>query len=77
MSRSRRQRDKSMTVFHGLTAEGEHITTHIGNDFTDGNRGMSHAVAGAKKFINSRRRFRDKAALQRNLAEGQYDTERN
>jgi TfoX/Sxy family transcriptional regulator of competence genes len=36
---------------------------HIGDDCTNGHRGMSRAVRGAKKFVNSRRRFHEKAAL--------------
>lgn len=35
----------------------------IGNDFTKGHRGMARAVHGAKKFINSRRRFHERMAL--------------
>lgn len=44
-------------------------TTRIGNDFTDGHRGMAHAVKGAKKFLNSRTRFHVKQSLK----EGNYD----
>ena len=51
--------------FHG-TADlaGRHLTSgYYGYEFTDGHRGMARAVAGAKKFIRSRRRFHDKMAL--------------
>lgn len=34
----------------------------IGNDFSDGHRGMAHSVKGAKKFVRSRFRFHEKAA---------------
>ena len=42
---------------------GKRFNTRIGNDFTNGHRGMARAVKGAKKFINSRRRFHEKMAL--------------
>ena len=65
MSRSRRQRDKSMSEFSGNDPlSGKRFNTRIGNDFT-GRRGMAHAVKGAKKFIRSRRRFHSKAALRK------------
>ncbi|MEM7215324.1 MAG: hypothetical protein AAF423_07250 [Pseudomonadota bacterium] len=35
----------------------------IGFCFTDGNRGMAKAKRGAKKFVRSRIRYHDKAAL--------------
>ena len=37
----------------------------IGNDFTNGHRGMARSVRGAKKFVRSRIRFHDKAATRR------------
>ncbi len=63
MSRSRTHRDKSMSTFSmvdGLT--GKRINTRIGNDFTNGRRGMARAVAGAKKYGHSRRRASEKNA---------------
>jgi hypothetical protein len=33
----------------------------IGNDFSDGARGMAHAVRGAKKYVRSRFRFHENA----------------
>ena len=38
-------------------------------DFNDGHRGMAASVAGAKKFVNSRFRFHEKAATRRLAAE--------
>lgn len=36
---------------------------YITHSFTDGNRGMAKAKRGAKKFVRSRVRHHDKAAL--------------
>lgn len=44
---------------------GKWFGAQIGNDFTNGHRGMARAVKGAKKFINSRRRFHERLALRR------------
>ena len=64
MSRSRPQKDKSMSQFTGYDSlSGQHFNTSIGNDFNKGRRGMARAVKGAKKFINSRRRFHERMAL--------------
>lgn len=53
-----------MSTFTGYDSlSSVHFNTHIGNDFTNGNRGMARAVKGAKKFINSRRRFHERMAL--------------
>jgi hypothetical protein len=35
------------------------------HDFTNGHRGMARAAKGAKKFINSRRRFHERMALRK------------
>ena len=43
-------------------------SARIGNDFTEGRRGMARSAKGAKKFVNSRFRFHEKAATAR-LAE--------
>ncbi len=37
----------------------------IGNDFTNGNRGMAKSKRGAKKFVRSRTRFHDNAATKK------------
>lgn len=37
------------------------VSAWIGNDFTDGNRGMAKAKRGAKKYMNSRIRVKQKA----------------
>lgn len=37
----------------------------IGNDFTNGHRGMAKSVRGAKKYVRSRVRFHDNAATKR------------
>ena len=65
--------DKSM---HGWSRKSEFadiiIGASIGNDFTDGHRGMAHAVKGAKKFVRSRIRFHEKQKtreLERNYEE--------
>jgi hypothetical protein len=41
------------------------IGASIGNDFTDGNRGMAKAKHGAKKFVRTRTRFHENAATKR------------
>lgn len=71
MSDSRRQRDKSLSEYHGKAATGKRIIAHkLGNDFTDGHRGMARAVKGAKKYVRSRTRFHNKMEL-RNLHLGE------
>jgi hypothetical protein len=37
----------------------------IGNDFTNGHRGMARSASGAKKYVRSRFRFHEKAATKR------------
>lgn len=70
MSRSRHQIDRSMSEFQGRDdLSGRTFNTSIPNDFTDGHRGMARAVKGAKKYINSRRRFWEKQAICNNDAE--------
>ena len=39
------------------------IGASIGNDFTNGHRGMAKSARGAKKFVRSRFRFHEKIAL--------------
>lgn len=55
--------DKSLHG-HGVVSElaDKHIGAHIGNDFTDGHRGMARAVKGAKKFVRTRLRAAENAA---------------
>lgn len=70
MSKSRKQRDKSMSGFAGRSEfSNASVHTWIGNDFTCGNRGMAKAVRGAKKFVRSRIRFHDKAETRKLLKE--------
>lgn len=40
----------------------------IGNDFTNGRRGMAKAVRGAKKFVRSRIRFAENQQLRKEIA---------
>lgn len=49
----------------------------IGNDFSNGNRGMAKAVRGAKKFVRSRVRFHENAETKRlaQQAMSENDTE--
>lgn len=41
---------------------GKSFGASIGNDFTKGNRGMTKAKRGAKKFVRSRTRHHENAA---------------
>jgi hypothetical protein len=43
----------------------KHIGASIGNDFSNGHRGMAKAVKGAKKFVRSRTRFHGNAETKR------------
>lgn len=58
--------DKSMS---GFSRESDFaditISARIGNDFSNGNRGMAKAVKGAKKFVNSRIRFHENLTLKK------------
>ena len=65
MSRSRTQRDKSMSEWHAKTADGHMVRASIGNDFSNGHRCMARAVPGANRYVRGRVRARNKAALQR------------
>lgn len=62
MSRSRPQRDKSM---QGWCAKSDKrwIGAGIGNDFSQGRRGMARSVRGAKKFVRSRVRQDNKMTI--------------
>jgi hypothetical protein len=56
--------DKSM---HGWSRKSQladmTIGASIGNDFSNGHRGMARAVKGAKKFVRTRIRFHENAAV--------------
>ena len=55
--------DKSMQGWgRRSTLSDKSIGASIGNDFTNGHRGMARAVAGAKKFVRSRFRLHENAA---------------
>lgn len=65
--------DKSM---HGRKCQksllaDRSIGASIGNDFTNGHRGMARAIKGAKKYVRTRTRFHENAATQRLM--GVYD----
>ena len=62
--------DKSM---HGWGRKGnisdKSIFAVIGNDFSNGHRGMAKAVKGAKKFVRSRIRFHENNKTKKLLLE--------
>ena len=59
-------RDKSMQCWQRVSRFADKsFAACIPNDFTDGHRGMAHAVKGAKKYINSRFRFHEKMMLRK------------
>lgn len=66
--------DKSM---HGwgeaAPLSGRSIGASIGNDYSNGHRGMARAVAGAKKFVRSRVRFHENAAARRAARDAMSD----
>lgn len=45
-----------------LPLSDKSLFVYIGNDFTDGNRGMAKSKRGAKKFLRSRTRFHENSA---------------
>lgn len=47
----------------------KHIGAVIGNDFSNGHRGMAKAIRGAKKFVRSRVRFNGKATTRKIVSE--------
>lgn len=49
------------------------IGAGIGNDFTNGHRGMAKAVAGAKKFVRSRVRFHENVATKKLISEAELE----
>ena len=67
---AKRHTDKAMFCI-GTTAQlsDRTIGASIGNDFSNGNRGMAKAVRGAKKFVRSRARFHENQATRRLMRE--------
>lgn len=68
------QLDKSMHSWGRKVKVGDEIIAagaYIGNDFSNGRRGMAKAVRGAKKFVRTRIRVKAKAATQK-LANKDY-----
>ena len=62
--------DKSLhSWFDSAPLSEKLIGASIGNDFSNGHRGMARAVAGAKKFVRSRVRFHENAAARREADE--------
>ena len=62
--------DKSLHGWGGLAPlSGKTFGAGIGNDFSNGHRGMAKAVRGAKKFVRSRIRFHENAATRKAAAE--------
>lgn len=58
--------DKSMHSWKRRSKlTGETVSATIGNDFHHGHRGMAKAVAGAKKFVRSRIRFKENQATKK------------
>jgi hypothetical protein len=45
--------------------QNQQIGESIGNDFTNGHRGMAKAVKGAKKFVRTRIRFHENATTKK------------
>jgi hypothetical protein len=55
--------DKAMEGFRDRAELADRdIGASIGNNFSNGNRGMARAVKGAKKYVRSRRRFHENKA---------------
>lgn len=60
--------DKSMHSWGRKSSLADRtIGASIGNDFTNGHRGMAKAVRGAKKFVRSRIRFHENNAVKKML----------
>jgi hypothetical protein len=52
-----------------------HITAHSAWDVVSGgSQGLARSIRGAKKYVNSRRRFHDRVALRR-LKERDFEEE--
>lgn len=58
--------DKSMHGWGNISILADRqIGACIGNDFSNGHRGMARAVKGAKKFVRTRTRFHENAATKK------------
>jgi hypothetical protein len=58
--------DKSISNWGRTAALADvRVQASIGNDFTDGHRGMAKAVRGAKKFVRTRVRFHENSATRK------------
>lgn len=58
--------DKSLHSWGRTAAIADvNVGAGIGNDFTNGRRGMARAVRGAKKFVRTRIRFHENAATKK------------
>ena len=65
-----RMLDKSLHGWQNTSVFADKcIGADIGNDFSNGHRGMARAVAGAKKYVRSRTRFHEKTAVQKIMRE--------
>jgi len=62
-----------MQSWHGASEDGTMVFASIGNDFSNGHRGMARSVRGAKKYVRSRVRAKNKQDLRRvvNIDSGQ------
>lgn len=68
--------DKSLHGWHRKSDFADvFIGASIGNDFSNGHRGMAKAVKGAKKFVRTRIRFHEKAKVNQMLKEGIFEDE--
>lgn len=62
--------DKSMHSWgHKSTLADSNFGAGIGNDYTNGHRGMAKAVRGAKKYARTRLRFNENAATKKLILE--------
>jgi len=50
---------------------GSAVSAGITNDFSNGRRGEAKAKRGAKKFLNSRIRIRQKAKIRKMVSQGE------
>lgn len=65
--------DKSMHGWKRVsTFSDKSFSAFIGNDFSNGNRGMAKSVRGAKKFVRTRIRFHEKAKLDKIVATEEF-----
>jgi len=63
---ARPHRDQAMfKTSAAAPLSGKSFGASIGNDFTNGNRGMAKSKRGAKKFIRSRIRHHENAATRK------------